>query len=213
MTSWTRAHWWLAASLLAWGGGVGCQGTGRRPEIGGIGGWAAGPTRWLMLPEEEREARRLATNREAVSFLESFWRRRDPDLEQNGNPVAQMFYERVEAADRLYGEGGVRGSLTDRGRALLLLGPPPVLSYNQRTTPAWDPNPPRNRPALQTRRLVLETWTYPADSLAPDLLALLDEEGRPHEVVLVFVIEPDRATLTDGGKLLDLAVRALVRRQ
>jgi GWxTD domain-containing protein len=212
MASAIRARRWLAASaLLWWGSWLGCQTTGRRAETGGIGGWATGPTRWLMLPEEEREARRLQTNREAVTFIEAFWQRRDPDLDQPGNPVAQTFYERVEAADRLYGEGGVRGSLTDRGRALILLGPPPRLSYSQRPTPSWDPGSPRGRPALQTRRLVLESWIYPPEELAPALRALLAEEEWP-EVVLVFVVDPDHTTLTDGDKFLDLAVRALVRR-
>src|ERR1041384_5177475 len=65
-------------------------------------GLADGPTRWLMLPDEMRQVQRMRTNREAVDWLESFWRRRDPTPEEPGNDFAKTFYQRVEAADRLY---------------------------------------------------------------------------------------------------------------
>jgi GWxTD domain-containing protein len=202
----------LTIALSVWPGSWwGCQTAGSRPGTGGLESWVNGPARWLMLPEEEREARRLRTNREAVAFIEAFWQRRDPDPDVPGNPVAQAFYDRVEAADSLYGEERRRGSLTDRGRVLVLLGPPPVLSYSQRSTPAWDPGPLGSRPAVQTRRLVQETWLYRAEDLSPALLALLAEQGRDPEAVLVFVVEPDRTYLTDGDKLLELAVRAALR--
>ncbi len=77
--------------------------------------------------------------------------RRDPDLEKPGNECAKTFYQRVEAADRLYSEGGTRGSLTERGRALILLGPPPVLRYSQKRVPELGAGPagrpPRHRDA------------------------------------------------------------------
>ncbi len=208
---WSRLHGPTIALLVLLGGWWGCQSAAARPGSGTAGGlesWVNGPARWLMSPEEEREARRQRTNREAVAFIEAFWQRRDPDPETPGNPAAQTFYERVEAADSLYGEGGRRGSLTDRGRALLLLGPPPVLAYGQRSTPAWDPGPLGSRPAVQTRRLVLETWTYRTEDLDPALRALLAEQGRDPELVLVFVVEPENTHLIDGARLLELAVRA-----
>lgn len=192
-------------SLLPW---VGCA--AGRPQTGAVQGWADGPVRWLMLPDEERQARKLRTNREAVAFIEAFWRRRDPDPDAPGNPFAQAFYDRVDAADRLYTEGGRRGSLTDRGRALILLGPPPVLAYGQKPVPAWEPGRLGGRPAVQTKKIVVETWTYRAEDLAPKMRALLAEEETAR-VVLVFVVEPERTYLTDGGKYLDLAVRASLR--
>lgn len=202
----------LTIALSVWPGSWwACQSAGSRPETGGLESWVNSPARWLMLPEEEREARRLRTNREAVAFIEAFWQRRDPDPGVPGNPAAQTFYDRVEAADSLYGEEGRRGSLTDRGRVLVLLGPPPVLTYSQRSTPAWDPGPLGSRPAVQTRRLVQETWLYRAEDLSPALLALLAEQGREPEAVLVFVVEPDRTYLTEGDRLLELAVRAALR--
>ena len=187
-----------------------CQSAPPPPQTGGAQSWIDGPTRWLMLPEEERRARHLHSNKEAVAFIEAFWRRRDSDPAKHGNRLAQAFYQRVDAADRLYGEEGVRGSMTDRGRALILLGAPPILAYNQKPVPSREPGHLGSRPPLRTRRLVLETWTYQEADLTPELIALLGSEGRQPEVVLVFAVEPKHTTLTDGGKFLDLAVRAAV---
>jgi GWxTD domain-containing protein len=163
-----------------------------------------------MLPEEEKRARRLRTNREAITYIEEFWRRRDPDPQKAGNPFVQTFNERVEAADRIYGEGVERGSMTDRGRALILLGPPPRLSYSQKPVPAWDPGRSGGHPQIETRKLALETWVYAEADLPPRLVELLKADGRPAEIVLVFAVE-NHTNLIEGAKLLDIAARATVR--
>lgn len=186
-----------------------CQSTGRTSTAAGL---ADGPTRWLMLPEELRQVQRMRTNREAVDWLETFWRRRDPDPGQPGNETAKTFYQRVEAADRLYSDGGMRGSLTDRGRALILLGPPPVLRYSQKRAPAWEPGRPGGRPSIQTRDVVLESWVYALEDLPPELRErTAKEEPDLTELVLVFLVEPRHTELLEGGKILELAVRAAVR--
>jgi GWxTD domain-containing protein len=189
---------------------MGCHSLAHSNEPVAVQSLTDGPTHWIMLPEEEKKARRLRTNREAITFIEEFWRRRDPDPEKPGNPFVQTFNERVEAADRLYGEGVERGSMTDRGRALVLLGPPPRLAYGQKPVPAWDPGRSGTHPQIETRKLALETWTYREADLPPRLVELLKSEGRPPEIVLVFEIEPHHTTLIEGGKLLDLAARATV---
>ena len=153
-------RWRLAADLILLAGlALACRSTPVRTASPSGVGLDEGPTRWLMLPDEQRKFRRLQTTREAVDFIETFWRRRDPDPNVPGNEFSKTFYERVEAADRLYTEGATRGSLTDRGRALVLLGPPPILRYGQKKVPAWDPGKPGAPSAVQTR-----TPTSPAMS-------------------------------------------------
>jgi GWxTD domain-containing protein len=196
-----------ALPLLSWLV-CGCGSAPARPAS--TVGLSEGPTRWLMLPDEERRLRHLRTTREAVDFVEAFWRRRDPDPTTPGNEFSRLFYERVEAADRLYSDAGTRGSLTDRGRALILLGPPPVLRYSQKRVPAWDPGRPGAPPAVQTRSLSLETWVYAVADLAPSLRQILEQEDRP-EIVLVFVVDPRRTYLIEGEEVLQMAVRAAVR--
>jgi len=206
-----RARWRLAAALplLSWLA-AGCTSTPARPA-GGIG-LADGPTRWLMLPEEERRLRHLRTTREAVDFIEEFWRRRDPDPNTPGNEFSKIFYERVEAADRLYSEDGTRGSLTDRGRALILLGPPPVLRYSQKKVPAWDPGKGGAPPVVQTHTLSLEAWAYTVEELEPALKQLVQEKDARPEIVLVFAVDPRHTYLIEGDEYLEMAVRAAVRR-
>jgi GWxTD domain-containing protein len=175
---------------------------------------AAGPLRWLMLPEETRQVRELRTGRETAEFLEVFWRRRNPDPGSPVNECARRFRERAMAADRLYGENGRRGSLTDRGRALVLLGPPPLLRYGQRRIPSWEPGPSGEQPSVHSRLVEVETWIYPLADLSPRLGALLAPEPAPQDAsaVLVFLAESPRHTrLLEGEHVLELAARALVR--
>ena len=193
--------------LLSWLA-LGCQSPGRTSTAAGL---ADGPTRWLMLPDELRQVQRMRTNREAVDWLETFWRRRDPDPDLPGNDTARTFYQRVEAADRLYSEGGIRGSLTARGRVLILLGPPPVLRDGQKRVPAWEPGRPGDRPDIQTRDVVLESWVYAVEDCPATLRdRIAQEEPGLKEMVLVFLVEPRRTELLEGEKYLELAVRASV---
>lgn len=212
MTGRLRAvGWWVALPLLS-GLALGCRSD--RPSSTGAGTLTDGPTRWLMLPEEQRATRKLRTTREAVDFIEAFWRRRDPDPGTPGNEFAKVFYQRVRAADDLYEEEGLRGSLTDRGRALILLGPPPVLRYSQKRAPAWEPGKPGTadaRPGLHTRNLVLEIWVYTVKDLPPPLAGKLAEEGAPEEITLTFLVGSHHTTLSDGEKYLETACRAAVR--
>jgi GWxTD domain-containing protein len=205
-----RARWRLAAAVPLLAGLVlGCGSAPARPA-GGVG-LDEGPTRWLMLPEEQRKFRRLHTTREAVDFIEAFWRRRDPDPNSPGNEFSKTFYERVEAADRLYSEGGTRGGLTDRGRALILLGPPPVLRYNQKKVPGWDPGKPGAPSAVQTRTLSLESWVYAVEDLPPYLGQRILEEDPRSEIILIFAVDSRHTYLIEGDKYLEMAVRSSVR--
>jgi GWxTD domain-containing protein len=199
-------------SLVPWLG-LACRPGIVRATSGASSSLADGPTRWLMLPEEIRQAQRLGTTREAVEFVEDFWRRRDPDPDEPGNPFSKTFYERVEAADRLYVDSnGQRGSLTDRGRALILLGPPPVLRYSQKRIPAWEPGKPGSRPAIHSRKLVLEIWAYPVTDLPPALAQrIAEKEPETTEISLSFAVEPRRTYLVEGHRYLEYAVKAAVR--
>jgi len=164
-----------------------------------------------MLPDELHQYRRIHSTRETVDFNEAFWRRRNPDPTTHSNEFLKTFYERVDAADRLYTEDGVRGSLTDRGRALILLGPPPVLRYGQKKVPVWEPGHPGSPANVHAHDLVLESWVYPVAELPPALAERIQaDESRP-DIVLVFAEEARHSHLIEGEKYLELAARAAVR--
>lgn len=175
--------------------------------------WVEGPVRWLMSPEELKEFKHLGSNRELLDFIEAFWRRRDPTPGDPENPVRTAFYERAAAADRLYAEPRRQGSLTDRGRALILLGPPSVLRYKQKPVPAFDPSRYRGNPAGAVRRIPVEVWGYFAADLPERLLELLSGELEEGEATLTFATEGRRTRLQEGDELLELAARALIREE
>ena len=68
---------------------------------------------FLELPDSERE-----------KFKEEFWERRDPDPSTKINEFKIEYYDRVELADEIFRSEGIPGYRTDRGRILILFGPP-----------------------------------------------------------------------------------------
>lgn len=171
--------------------------------------WAEGPVRWLMLPAEAREFERLVNDGEARLFVDGFWRRRDPDPATPDNRVREEFVLRVAQADDAYREGETRGSLTDRGRALVLLGSPPLLRHGYRAAPAPAWRDRTGRP-MPVRSMAIESWEYAARDLPAALVALLDEEGE-QGIKITFTVGSDGARLIEGERFLELAAQASVR--
>jgi len=171
--------------------------------------WAQGPVRWLLLPAEQREFERLESDGEARLFIEEFWRRRDPKPGSAANRAREDFLLRVAQADDAYREGERRGSLTDRGRALVLLGPPPLLRHGYRAAPApvWRDRTGR---AMPVRSMTIESWEYARRDLPASLVALLDGAGE-EGVRITFSLGDDGARLIDGEHYLELAAQATVR--
>jgi GWxTD domain-containing protein len=170
--------------------------------------WAEGPARWLLLPEERDALRAVGSQAELSAFLQVFWRRRDDDPATPDIPLAHLFAERVTAADRLYAEEGVRGSSTDRGGALVLLGPPSILGYSTRAALTREGR--RAPGARPTRPVRLENWTYLPADLPPPLRASLlrDGEGR---VELTFLLGPQHTRLIEGREFYGRAACAWAR--
>jgi GWxTD domain-containing protein len=86
--------------------------------------WADGPEGLLLTPEERTELAALTTDSEVAAFIQLFWARRDPDLDTPVNETRLDLQARVKAADEQFTEEGLRGSLSDQGKALILLGMP-----------------------------------------------------------------------------------------
>lgn len=176
--------------------------------------WAEGPVSWLLQPEEWRRLRRVTRPGEATAFIEEFWARRDPEPETPGNVFRETFARRVEAADILYSEGRVEGSMTDRGRALILLGSPSVVRISRQSTLAWEQGEESDLGA-GSRDLRVEIWGYRLEDLPPSLVraATAPEKARGEvlELTLTFAIEPRGAHLHQGEELLELAARSAVQ--
>jgi len=61
---------------------------------------------------------------EKPMFIEDFWARRNPDPSSGENAFKIEYYKRIAEANRLFPSEGRPGWATDRGRFLILFGPP-----------------------------------------------------------------------------------------
>ncbi len=208
------ARFWLATTVLGLltlhlgvGSGAAVEALpDRADEETELTAWAAGPVRWLLMPAEQRRLREISESGAAVGFIERFWAQRDPDPAVPGNPFREMFYKRVEAADLLYVDEGRRGSLTDRGRALILLGSPTRLRVTSQEALSWDPSSGASD-NVRVRYLPLEIWTYRLEDLERPLRLALMALGDDTEFRISFVKDVDRTSLNEGQPLLELAAR------
>lgn len=171
--------------------------------------WAAGPVRWYLLATERKALEQVRTSAEAVNFIEQFWQLRDPDPRTPGNRFRETFASRAEAADLLYTEGSTRGSLTPRGRAQLLLGPPVHLVVSSEPVLTWSAKKNRQERVV-TREVAVEVWRYPPESLPERFEAALRARGITDGVLLRFHVESTGTRLVEGEELLQLAAEVAV---
>ncbi len=205
-----RAAALLALALCASGSAaIGCRPMGSAAAETARA-WGAGPARWLLLADDRDGLAHVKTNADFAAFLGRFWDCRDADPDDDDNPFARLFAERVAAADRLYEEDGVRGSLTPRGGALLLLGPPRFLRYAQQRTPELQGGTTAGGRA--TRLLRVEVWGYLPRDLPAGLRQTLNADAASEqEVALTFLVSGKHTRQLEGQQLLDLAARAASR--
>ncbi|MGZ5431178.1 MAG: GWxTD domain-containing protein, partial [Thermoanaerobaculia bacterium] len=79
---------------------------------------------YLATDDEKKEWKKIASDQDAEKFIALFWARRDPDLKTPENEFRERFDALVRKADDLFPLGRRRGALTERGKALILIGPP-----------------------------------------------------------------------------------------
>lgn len=87
--------------------------------------WLIGPIARMATEEEIEGYLRLQDDAAAQAYIEEFWKKRDPQPQfEDTNPARELFQERAEEVDSLYGETLYRGRYTDRGTIYILYGPP-----------------------------------------------------------------------------------------
>jgi len=79
--------------------------------------------RYIIQKDEKKDFLNLPPS-ERPTFIESFWKRRDPDSETEINEYRDMYYQRIAEANSIFRDGLGEGWLQDRGRIYILLGPP-----------------------------------------------------------------------------------------
>lgn len=86
--------------------------------------WDESPAGYLMTKDEKKEWKTIATEAQAKAFIDLFWARRNPDPAGAFNAFKADFENKVRYADEQYTWEKRSGSLTDRGRVLILMGAP-----------------------------------------------------------------------------------------
>jgi GWxTD domain-containing protein len=129
--------------------------------------WPDSPAGYLLTKAERKAYEDLKTDTEAKAFIELFWAKRDPNLDTPVNEFKSDFEIRLEAADRYFSYGTTKGSASDRGRVLLLLG-----KYAQRFT--YRPGELAAQTGESGRGEMSggnEVWKYTKDQIPKDVKA------------------------------------------
>jgi len=94
--------------------------------------WHKGPARYLLDKSEATQFRKLKTDEERKSFIESFWQRRDPSPGTPENEFKDRFADRLRLAVERFGPPKGLGWEDDRGETIALLGAPDQVFISQR---------------------------------------------------------------------------------
>lgn len=144
-----------------------------------VDSWGAS-TEFIVLGSaaEKDQWGRLQDDAARRKFIDDFWAARDPEPATKLNEARIELLRRIAFADVAFIEGGDdRGSLSDRGRVFVLLGPPTRVSIRplDRREAPWAP-----RRTIDSGS-AMEQWTYFREQLPQKL---------PHnEVVFRFISE------------------------
>ena len=88
-------------------------------------GWLERDVLYIITEREREVFQSLETLEERNSFIEAFWRKRDPNPTTQANEFRDEHDRRIEYANRLLGRETYReGWRTDRGRYYIILGEP-----------------------------------------------------------------------------------------
>lgn len=94
--------------------------------------WRDSAIQFLLSSDEKKQWRALKTDDQAREFVDLFWARRDPSPGTPRNEFYEEFLGRVAYADENFSERSLRGSVSERGRVFVTLGPPPSAGIDAR---------------------------------------------------------------------------------
>ena len=142
------------------------------PSYSGSTDWPDTAVRHLLTEAERMEFTGLPDDAARREGVFRFWKRLDPDPASPANEFEVEFYRRVQYADRTFSTETVRGSLSDRGRVLLILGPPSYVG-KRRLSSSDDImlrlNPTNRRFVTTNENTEVETWYYRSDRILKGL--------------------------------------------
>ncbi len=97
---------------------------GTIPQYSGDPSWPGGAVTFLLTEPEKKEFASLSDDAARREWVFRFWKKFATISATPENGVETEFYRRAQYADAHFSTETVRGSLSDRGHVLLVLGPP-----------------------------------------------------------------------------------------
>jgi GWxTD domain-containing protein len=85
--------------------------------------WLRDEVPYIVTNQERVAFKKLTTDDEREMFIESFWKRHNPNPLIPENEYKEEYYQRIVYANEHYGSG-IPGWKTDRGRIYIMYGPP-----------------------------------------------------------------------------------------
>lgn len=152
--------------------------------------WGLGPLQVLLTKEEAAAWKTLRSDAEAKAFVDLFWARRDPTPGTQANEYREAIDQRVRTADATFTGEKIAGSMTDRGRALILFGAPRRAARvgGQQEIMKLDPNADLGPDQRQGEGPSI-TWTYEGDdakAVFGDGRAVLRFQDRSGDLIYKF---------------------------
>jgi GWxTD domain-containing protein len=138
--------------------------------------WGKSAEAYFLTPSEKDAWSRVANDADAEKFIAEFWAKRDPNPATSANEFRDEINRRIAAADEQFKMRNKRGSETNRGRLLVVLGLPSRVSTQRAQQNAVDDAGGVTAPSIDTRGTtfeaspsVVQTWTYAKDKFDPSL--------------------------------------------
>jgi GWxTD domain-containing protein len=118
--------------------------------------WLEKDVSYIITPEEKKAFKQLQTDEERENFIDTFWRRRDPDPDTEENEYREEYYERIAYANERF-TSGIPGWKTDRGRIYISFGKPDSIESHP-TGGSYDR--PTHEGGGSTTTYPFEIWFY-----------------------------------------------------
>jgi GWxTD domain-containing protein len=126
-------------------------------------GWADGPQGFLLTKKEKKEWDTITSDDAAARFIKLFWARRNPEPNSSFNAFKAEFDAKVLFADQNFAYRDRRGSLSDRGQVLILMGRPDGRQVREPERPGGG--------GADTTNQASEVWIYDPANLPAELKA------------------------------------------
>jgi GWxTD domain-containing protein len=118
--------------------------------------WIEEEVPYIITDEERQTFKKLTTDDERESFIETFWERRNPNPGSPENEFKEEYYRRIAYTNEHYASG-IPGWKTDRGRIYITYGPPNEVDSHP--SGGTYQRPPEEGGG-ETSTFPFEDWTY-----------------------------------------------------